>query len=195
MCSEGTFSFYRQNAVDYAARNRTLPIRRLDAFLSALPAGASIIELGCGGGQDSVYMLSQGFEVTPTDGSAELAAKAEALLGRPVQVMRFDELDAEDAFDGTWAEASLLHVPRTELPGVLERIRRALKPGGILHATFKAGDAEGHDGFGRYYNYLSAELLSDMLGGSGWHQIVISETDGTGYDRKPTRWLAMRAQK
>lgn len=195
MCSEGTFSFYRQNAVDYAARNRTLPIRRLDAFLSALPAGASVIELGCGGGQDSAYMLSQGFEVTPTDGSAELAAQAEALLGRPVEVMRFDELDAEDAFDGAWAEASLLHVPRTELPGVLERIRRALKPGGILHATFKAGDAEGHDGFGRYYNYLSAELLSDMLGGSGWHQIVISEADGIGYDHAPTRWLAMRAQK
>ncbi len=195
MCSEGTFSFYRQNAADYAARNRTLPIRRLDAFLSALPAGGSIIDLGCGGGQDSAYMLSQGFEITPTDGSAELAAQAEALLERPVEVMRFDELDAEDAFDGAWAEASLLHVPRTELPGVLERIRRALKPGGILHATFKAGDVEGHDGFGRYYNYLSAELLSGMLGGSGWHQIVISEVDGTGYDRKPTRWLAMRAQK
>jgi hypothetical protein len=58
---------------------RTLPIRRLDDFLSMLPPGAAVLELGCG--QDSEYMLSRGFRVTPTDGSAELAGKAEALPG------------------------------------------------------------------------------------------------------------------
>ncbi|EPE97610.1 class I SAM-dependent methyltransferase [Rhizobium grahamii] len=195
MADESTSSFYDDNAATYASRQRTLPIRRLDAFLSQLHPGSSILDLGCGGGQDSAYMLSKGFDVTPTDGSPAIANQAESFLKRPVAVLRFEDLDEEEAFDGVWAEASLSHVARATLPEVLERIRTALRPGGTFHATFKAGEAEGHDRFGRYYNYLSAELLSEMLGDGGWHNIVISEGDGTGYDGKPTRWLAVRTQK
>jgi 2-polyprenyl-3-methyl-5-hydroxy-6-metoxy-1,4-benzoquinol methylase len=160
-----------------------------------LTSEGAILELGCGGGQDSAYMLSKGFDVTPTDGSAELAKQAGALLKGPVKVMQFGELEDEAAFDGIWAEASLLHVPRTQLPDILHRIHRAAKQGGMFHATFKAGEAEGHDEFGRYYNYPSAKLLSEMLGKAGWRNVVITERDGSGYDRKPTRWLIMRAQK
>jgi SAM-dependent methyltransferase len=195
MPKETTSSFYRDNAATYATRERTLPVSRLDAFLSMLPPGAAVLELGCGGGQDSAYMLSRGFDVTPTDGSAELATQAEAHLGRPVKIMAFEELDAEDAFDGVWAEASLLHVPRATLPDVIERIRRALRQGGALHATFKAGHIEGYDGFGRYYNYPSADLLSGMLNRGGWRDVIVSASDGSGYDGKPTCWLALRAQK
>ncbi|AUX76865.1 SAM-dependent methyltransferase domain-containing protein [Sinorhizobium fredii] len=87
----------------------------------------------------SAYMIARGFDVTPTDGSPELAAEAERLLGRPVGVVRFEELSWRERFDGIWAEACLLHVPRTALPDVLTRLLRALKFGGVLHASFKAG--------------------------------------------------------
>ncbi|MBA5802907.1 class I SAM-dependent methyltransferase [Rhizobium changzhiense] len=190
-----TSAFYEENAETYAKRARSLPKQQLDAFLAGLAPGAAILELGCGGGQDSACMLSQGFDVTPTDGSTELARQAEALIGRPVRVMLFQELNADSAFDGIWAHASLLHVPRLELPDVFARIRRALRPSGLLHASFKAGDAEGHDGFGRYYNYPSAELLSELLTKGGWRNIAISESDGGGYDGKPTRWLTVSAQR
>ncbi|MBB4228953.1 class I SAM-dependent methyltransferase [Rhizobium mongolense] len=183
-----TRSFYDENADVYASRNRKLPTARLDAFLSALPSGARILELGCGGGHDSAYMLSKGFDVMAT------AKQAEKLIGKPVKVMRFEELEAKNEFDGVWAEASLLHVPRKDLPAVLARIRRALKDGGALHASFKAGTAEGHDGFGRYYNYISAANLSELLMAGGWRNITIDEADGSGYDEKPTRWLHLRAQ-
>ncbi|NNH56251.1 bifunctional 2-polyprenyl-6-hydroxyphenol methylase/3-demethylubiquinol 3-O-methyltransferase UbiG [Rhizobium laguerreae] len=192
---ERTFYFYEENAETYANRARSLPKQQLDAFLAGLAPGAAILELGCGGGQDSAYMLAHGFDVTSTDGSAELARKAEVLIGRPIRVMLFQELDADSAFDGVWAQASLLHVPRPELPAVFARIRRALRTGGIIHATFKAGDAEGHDGFGRYYNYPSAEWLSELLTKGGWRNIAISESDGGGYDGKPTRWLVVGAQR
>ncbi|WP_017964992.1 class I SAM-dependent methyltransferase [Rhizobium leguminosarum] len=192
---ERTFYFYEENAETYANRARSLPKQQLDAFLAGLAPGAAILELGCGGGQDSAYMLAHGFDVTSTDGSAELARKAEVLIGRPIRVMLFQELDADSAFDGVWAQASLLHVPRPELPAVFARIRRALRTGGIIHATFKAGDAEGHDGFGRYYNYPSAEWLSELLTKGGWRNITISESDRGGYDGKPTRWLVVGAQR
>jgi cyclopropane fatty-acyl-phospholipid synthase-like methyltransferase len=175
MSPDPTSSFYTDNAAVYAARQRRLPRQRLDAFLAALPAGAAILELGCGGGQDAAYMLSRGFDVTPTDGSAELAREAEKRLGKPVRVMRFEALDETEIFDGIWAEASLLHVPRSLLPDVFDRIQRALKAGGIFHASFKAGEAEGHDKFGRYYNYPSARWLEAMLSAGGWKNIIITE--------------------
>lgn len=190
-----TTSFYDDNAETYAARDRKPPTARLDAFLAALPEKARILELGCGGGQDCAYMLSKGFDVTPTDGSAELARQAEKLVGRPVKVMRFEELSAHEEFDGVWAEASLLHVPRADLPGILTLIRSAVKQDGVFHASFKAGTAEGHDSFGRYYNYPSMEWLQALLDTGGWRDISINEVDGGGYDGKPTRWLHLATRK
>src|SRR5882762_1919491 len=133
--SDPTHLFYQENAQVYAARDRLLPVERLDAFLGELAAGASILELGCGGGQDSSYMMSRGFDVTATDGSPQLAKEAETRIGKPVRVLRFEDLDARDQYEGVWAEASLLHVHRSTLPDILERIRQALKKGGVLHAS------------------------------------------------------------
>lgn len=194
MPKDETSAFYDGNAEVYASRERHLPTTRLDAFLATLPPGAKILELGCGGGQDSAYMLEKGFDVTPTDGSAELARQAEKRIGRPVTVMRFQDLEAVEIFDGVWAEASLLHVPRAELPDVFARIRRALKPGAPLHSSFKAGEAEGNDSLGRYYNYLSCDWLTECLTAGGWRDITTSEADGGGYDGKPTRWLFLAAR-
>jgi cyclopropane fatty-acyl-phospholipid synthase-like methyltransferase len=190
-----TSAFYDGNAETYASRERRLPTARLDALLATLPSGAKILELGCGGGQDSAYMLEKGFDVTPTDGSPELARQAEKLIGRPVTVMRFQDLEAVEAFDGVWAEASLLHVPRAELPDVFTRIRGALKPEAPMHASFKSGEAEGPDGLGRYYNYPSVDWLTECLSSGGWRDIALSEADGGGYDGKPTRWLFVTARK
>lgn len=195
MPRDTTSAFYEEHAETYANRARSLPKQQLDAFLAGIAPGGAILELGCGGGQDSAYMLSQGFDVTPTDGSAELARQAEVRIGQPVRIMLFQELDAECAFDGVWAHASLLHVPRSELPDIFARIHRALKTGGLLHANFKAGEAEGHDGFGRYYNYPSREWLSALLTKDGWRNLAITEHDGGGYDGKPTRWLTISAER
>src|SRR5687768_16464593 len=106
----------------------------MDAFLKRLPAGASVLELGCGSGQDSEAMLARGFDVTPTDGSAELARQAEKRLGRPVRVLLFEEVEEKEVYDGVWASACLLHVPRAELAGIIGRINDALKPGGVFYA-------------------------------------------------------------
>lgn len=195
MSTDPTSSFYADNASIYAARERNLPTSRLDAFLGTLPAGASIMELGCGAGQDADYILSRGFDITPTDGSAELAGEAEKRIGKPVRIMRFEMLDTSATFDGIWAEASLLHVPRSDLPNIFSRILRALKDGGIFHSSFKAGNAEGHDTLGRYYNYPSAEWLTALLSKGGWRDIAMTEADGGGFDGKPTKWLYVSARK
>jgi SAM-dependent methyltransferase len=188
--------FYARHAAEYAARSRRGAAPQLDAFLAALPAGARILELGSGGGQDAAAMLARGFAVDATDGSPELAAEARRLLGVPVRVMRFEELDAIAAYDAVWACASLLHVRRAELVPILRRVHTAVKPGGIVCASFKAGDGEGHDRFGRYYNYPSAAELEAFFTGAGdWSRLAITTVPGGGYDNQPTEWLRIEAMR
>ena len=117
--------------------------RWLADFMKALPTGAHILELGCGSGRDAEALLAHGFDVDASDGTPAMAAEAEQRLGRPVCIMRFDELSAVDAYDGIWANASLLHVPRAALSKILALVLRALKPGGLHFASYKGW------GFGR----------------------------------------------
>lgn len=189
-----TLGFYAAEADVYAARDRP-PSKELTAFLAALAPGARILELGCGGGQDSADMIARGYYVDPTDGSPELAREAERRLGRPVRVMLFDQLDAREMYDGVWANACLLHVPRAELAGVIKRVLTALKSGGVFYASYKAGAGEGRDAFDRYYNYPSAEWLRSIYAPMGWASVKIDEAQGGGYDQLPTVWLHVTAMK
>ncbi len=128
---DDTLQFYRRNAEAYADWAKA-PSLRLKGFLALLPPGGSILELGCGAGNHSADMLAAGFKLRATDGSPEMAEIASRKLGHPVETMLFDELNENEAYDGVWASACLLHVPRDELAGILQRIRRALKPEGIF---------------------------------------------------------------
>jgi hypothetical protein len=40
-------------------------------------------------------------------------------------------MNFENEFDGIWASASLLHIPRDEISNVLTRIAKALKENGM----------------------------------------------------------------
>ena len=193
---EATIRFYAAQAPVYASSGPGGASRHLEAFLALLPPGARILELGCGGGRDAAHMIAQGFDVTPTDGVPEMARKAAERIGRPVRVMRFDELDEEEAYDAVWANASLLHVPREALPAVLARIRRALRPGGLHFASYKARGQEARDSFGRYFNHPAADELREFYRRSGdWRILSLHEYEGGGYDGVPGPWVAITAAR
>lgn len=191
-----TLAFYAEEAPVYAASGPSGVSCHLDRFLDRLSAGAEILELGCGGGRDAAHMIARGFAVDPTDGVAEIAAQAEARIGRPVRVMRFGELDAAGRYDAVWAAASLLHVPRRDLPDVIARIHRALKPGGLHFASYKGGGSEGRDRFGRYFNYLTrAQLESLYREAAMWDLFDISEGAGGGYDGGQGPWVQITVRR
>ncbi|WP_259444866.1 class I SAM-dependent methyltransferase [Neotabrizicola shimadae] len=192
-----TLAFYSEFAPTYVASGAGGVSRHLPYFLEVLKPGSTILELGCGGGRDAQAMIAAGHRVDPTDGSAAIAAKAEALLQIPVRVMRFDELEAEEDYDAVWANASLLHVPRPDLPEVLSKVRRALKPGGLHHASYKGGDREGRDSHGRYFNYLSRDELVAIYEASGdWDILSVVEYIGGGFDKGVQGpWLAILTRR
>lgn len=184
-----TDRFYRDNAGAYVASGRQGDNRWRLRFVEMLPRQAEVLELGCGGGYDTAAMLAAGLRVTPTDGVAEMAIEAQKRLGIGVKVLRFGDIAFSAAFDGVFANACLLHEPRASLPAILSSIRRALRPQGLFYASFKAGEGEGVDGLGRYYNYPDEPWLRSACAAAGWHGLDIEMAEGSGYDRKPTTWL------
>lgn len=193
---EATLRFYGENAGAYAERQITSRQVRLSRFLAQLSPGATILELGCGAGVDTAEMLAQGFDVSPTDGSPEMAAEASRRLGRPVGTLLFHDLREVEAYDGVWANACLLHVPRPELAQILTLIWRALKPGGAFYASFKTGDAEGRDTLDRYYNYPSVDWLRSNYACAGnWSSLDIESGEVIGFDNESARMLFVMARK
>lgn len=193
---DATLGFYARESAAYAARFQDADTARVAAFAGLLPQGAAVLELGCGGGRDTLALRAHGLGVTATDGSPEMAAEAERRTGAPVTVMRFDALAAHAAFDGVWANACLLHVPAAALPAVLARIHSALRPAGLFYASFKSAAEPGRDSFGRYYNYPDeARLRSAMAAAGHWSDITIAARDGSGYSGEPTPWLDLTARK
>jgi SAM-dependent methyltransferase len=190
-----TLRFYADNAKAYAGYREMANEIRLEAFLSGLSPDARILELGCGNGRDSGFMIERGFDVTPTDGVAEMAEQASRRLGRKVEVLRFGDIDSVAAYDGIWANACLLHTPRKDLADVLARIHRALRSNGLFYASFKTGGEEMTDTIGRYYNNPSRPWLEQLYGTVGWSSLDITENDGSGYDDRPTEWLHVTAVK
>ena len=122
----------------------------------------SILDAGCGSGRDSLAFMQLGYYVTMLDASAGMCKCAEALTGQKALCMSFDEISFDNQFDGIWACASLLHVPKKELETVFAKFHRALKDNGILYASWKYGESERQDGE-RFYCDMTEEKLKNVL--------------------------------
>ncbi|MBF9057821.1 methyltransferase domain-containing protein [Rhodobacterales bacterium HKCCSP123] len=175
-----TLGVYATEAARYAG---LAPTRReevsLSAFLARLPVGARILDLGCGPGHQALRMQAAGCRVTAWDACPEFVAAARG-KGLPAEERSFDDLDAVAGFDGVWASFSLLHAPRIDLPRHLAAIARALVPGGWLFLGMKLGEGEGRDGLGRFYTYVSAAELGNLVRAAGFTPVETVEDKARG---------------
>lgn len=198
MTDQATLDWYDREAAAYAAMMgsaRALSFRFLEPFLAALPPGAHVLELGCGGGRDTLVMLERGFSVDATDGSSGMAQEASARIGQPVRVLRFTDLDAQGTYDAVWAHASIHHQPYAGLADVLARIRRALKPGGLFFTNFKLGTGDDRDSLGRLYAFPPRDDLLALYAATGWDMISTEDYRAGGADKVERDWIAITARK
>ena len=129
-----TLSYYDNHTQEFIRSTRGVSFRNIqDKFLSCLKKDASILDFGCGSGRDTKYFLKHGYKVTAIDGSKEICMEATKYTGIPVKQMLFDELDDEMLYDGIWACASILHMPKQNLFNVFLKMIKALKENGIIY--------------------------------------------------------------
>ena len=190
MNTEQTLNYYSKNAQRFTGDTLEVEFSSIqDSFLAQLPAGALILDFGCGSGRDSRYFLQKGYRVEACDGSEEMVKAATRNAGIPVKKMLFSELNEENRYDGIFACASILHVPSKELPDILTRMKRAVKPGGILYVSFKYGTFEGIRN-GRYFTDQTEESLQAILDEVGGLEIIRTGITGDARPgREDEKWL------
>ncbi len=151
--------------------------------MAELPPKAHVCDLGSGNGWASVAFRDAGFDVTPVDGSAGLAAQAKARHDLDVEVMKFEEFSFENAFDGLWASWSLHHAKRTSFPDLLERTGASVRPGGLIYLSVKGGAGENRDTFDRFYAYYEMDELLDLVQERIGADILLQQTlSAEGFD-------------
>ncbi len=110
--------------------------------------GSRVLDVGCGLGRDSLFFQSNGLDVY----AADLVTGFLSNIRRSNTSVRAFAMDvttpciADSVFDGIFAFASFLHVPRPMSLETLKAYRSMLKPGGILFLYHVAS----RKGFGTY---------------------------------------------
>ena len=174
----------------------------VDKLLSMLPANASILDIGCGAGQKTEYLVNKGINVTGADFSEEMVTIAkEQMPATRFLVLDFYNIDeVEETFDCVVAQAVLLHIPKKDVVRVLEKTKQVLKPSGLLYLAVKErrqgspdekGEVENDygDEYKRFFSYFSIPELKSYLEQAGF-SVVSSDVVDLGH----TRWIQVIAQ-
>lgn len=194
--SNATLAYYDRHADRYAADTVGADMSCLYApFLDLLPAGGRILDAGCGSGRDALAFHRSGYQVTAFDGSVEMARVARKGTGLPVAVLTFDMVEYGPEFDGVWACASLLHVPRGGVPDVLSRLVRALKPGGVLYVSFKDGESQGERGGRWFTDYTADGLRAELSAVAGLEDVRVWVTADVRPGRGLETWVNALARR
>jgi SAM-dependent methyltransferase len=108
----------------------------VERFLSRLPPDGRVLDAACGTGKYFPMLLASGRRLLGVDHAGGLLAIAAAKFPQvPTDKHDLQELPYEGEFDGVLCVDAMEFVPPEEWPPVLERFRRALRPGGWLYLT------------------------------------------------------------
>ncbi len=191
--SRGTLEHYESRAEKFREGTSGHDVsQNVEALLEAIEGETPlrILDFGCGPGRDLRAFVDRGHRPTGLDGSASFVRMAREFAGVPVLAQDFLALDLPpQEFDGVFANASLFHVPTSELVRVLGELRDCLRPQGVLFSSNPRGNNDEGWNRGRYGVYHDLEQWRDFATRAGFEYIRhYYRPDGLPRDQQP--WLA-----
>jgi len=173
-----TIETYNRTAHEFEKKAKNLHhVKEEKKFEKYLQPGSSILDLGCGDGRDAKIFSERGFKVTGID----LSDKMLDLARTKVALAIFKKMDIrnlefpDNSFEGIWAVASLLHIPKKEIHKALSESYRVLKKKGIIYICVKVGEGEELKPDKRYdesafkfYSYFQPTELERFVKKSGF---------------------------
>lgn len=199
-----TVRHYDDKAKELAVRYESADMSETQGLLlKYLPAGGSVLEIGCGSGRDSAFLLAKGFDMTAIDASAEMLGEAKihhpqlaGCLYHESFPLPPDSPILNRQFDGVVSIAALMHIGDQDLFECASQIRDMLHSGGILVLSASIGREEivaGRDKNGRLFMERPAEqiqLLFERLG----FRLVAQYRNKDSFDRK-VEWFTLVMQR
>jgi len=129
--------------------------------------GGRTAEIGCGSGREMVWLAAQGYPVTGYDASPGLLAQAKAMHPQlDFAQAALPELEGvgSQQFDNVLCKAVIMHLPRAEIAPAVRRLFDLLKPGGVLHLSWRVTEgADQRDKYGRLYSAFDVSLVHEAL--------------------------------
>ncbi|MEA2548083.1 MAG: hypothetical protein QOE42_681 [Chloroflexota bacterium] len=157
-----------------ALRPSPARLRALELAVGLIPAGADVLELGCGAGVPMTAALANGRRLTGVDISAEQIRRARRNVpGATFIQADMTTLEREPAsLDAVVAFYSLTHVPRDQHAELFGRIRTWLRPGGLFLASLGVEDDPGTVepgwlGVEMYFSQFSARVGRRLVAAAG----------------------------
>jgi SAM-dependent methyltransferase len=191
-----TIATYNNKAADYAdVFTSDEPDRTLQAFLDLMPVGGRVLDLGCGPGKASSQMREAGLDPDPVDASEGMIALARDRYDLPARLGTFDDIAGTAIYDGVWANFSLLHAPRADLPRYFAALALATKANGIIHLGMKTGDGTKRDAIDRLYTFVTVPELCGLLEAAGFTIIHTHEGAERGMAGTVDPFVIMRGRK
>jgi len=200
---EKTAKTYDKIASGYSAKHFAhFWIKEFDFFKDIIN-GKKIVDLGCGAGRDAAVFVENGFDYTGIDTSEGMLKVAGERVPRgKFRQMDFSKTDfPNDAFDGFWAAASFLHIPKKDISVPLQEAKRIIKNGGVgfISVKEKNGMDEGmihedkYGGISRYFSFYTQDEFKKSLKQSGLS--VIKITTHIENDERKTNWFCYFVMK
>lgn len=138
-----------------------------DVIERAVPAGARILELGCGVGRVTHPLLRRGFPVTAVD---ESSAMLERVVGARTVCCPIESLDLRERFDVVMLASFLVHAAEERVrQGLLQSCRRHVADDGCVLIQREGEGDSWHE-----------EVPRERPLGDGFVRVVSSEPAGPG---------------
>jgi ubiquinone/menaquinone biosynthesis C-methylase UbiE len=199
-----TLKTYQTIAADYSRANfKPFWVNEFETYKKLL-TGKKIIDIGCGAGRDAVVFTHAGYEYTGIDASPAMLSIAKERAPKGIyRAMDFSRLDFPDStFDGFWAAASFLHVPKEDVTQLLVEAKRITKPGGVGFISLKQKERmdEGmieQQRFGgtisRYFSFYEKDEFKKYIADAGLR--LLDDSTYIEDDERHTVWLGFFVKK
>ncbi|HLD70546.1 MAG TPA: class I SAM-dependent methyltransferase [Negativicutes bacterium] len=178
-----------------------------DTFVSLLKQGDSVLDVGCGGGTKSKYLIGKGLKVLGVDFSENLVeiAKREVPQGKFL-VMDVGNIDTlPESFDGIFMQAVLLHIPKKEAEGIIKKVVHKLHVGGYLYIAVKEKIEGGVDEetktdndygyeYERFFSYFTLDEFKEYFKNTGL-EMVYENVELPSRTARKSNWMQVIGKK
>jgi 2-polyprenyl-3-methyl-5-hydroxy-6-metoxy-1,4-benzoquinol methylase len=160
-------------------------VRRM---VQCVPVDGSVLEIGSGPGREADFVESLGAVVRRTD-AAQAFLDVQAGRGKKAELLNVVTDELGGPYDAVLALCVLIHVDREQIDPVLQKIWRALKPGGAFLVSMRTGEGETS---GNYHTvYWTRDRFATRLGSAG----LVVQWDMRSVDSDNDEWVTFLARR